>query len=63
LSFLTIFFAAFTGAIIGIVLIAMQKDRTLQAKIPFGIFLGIGAIISLLFGDAIITWYVNSFVP
>jgi leader peptidase (prepilin peptidase) / N-methyltransferase len=63
LSFLTIFFAAFTGAIVGIVFIAMQKDRTMQARIPFGIFLGIGAIVCLLFGDAIIAWYVNSFVP
>ncbi len=29
--------------------------------LPFGIFLGIGAIVSLLFGHRIIEWYASQF--
>jgi Type II secretory pathway, prepilin signal peptidase PulO and related peptidases len=63
LTFLTIFLAAFTGAAAGLLVIAKQKDRDLQTQIPFGIFLGIGAIVALLFGEKIIAWYVQSFMP
>ena len=63
LAFLSIFMGAFSGAVIGLIVISRQKDRTLQTLIPFGIFLGIGSIISLLFGDAIINWYFETFVP
>ncbi|MEO8648030.1 MAG: A24 family peptidase, partial [Acidobacteriota bacterium] len=62
LSFLAIFIAAFAGALIGIVVIARQKNKDLQAQIPFGIFLGIGSIASLLFGERLIAWYINSFM-
>lgn len=63
LSFLAIFFGAFAGAVIGSVVIARQKDKDMQTQIPFGIFLGIGSIISLLFGEKIIGWYVDTFLP
>lgn len=63
LAFLSIFLGAFSGAIIGIIVISRQKDKTLQTLIPFGIFLGIGSIIALLFGDSLITWYFETFVP
>lgn len=63
LTFLTIFLGAFTGAIAGILVMAKQKDKDLQAQIPFGIFLGIGSIIALLFGETIIRWYLETFVP
>ena len=62
LSLLTIFAGAFAGALIGIVILSRQKDKTLQAQIPFGIFLGTGAIISLLFGERMIAWYLASFM-
>ena len=62
LTVLTIFIGAFAGALIGIVLIMRQKDKTLQTQIPFGIFLGIGAVVSLLFGEQLVTWYLSSFV-
>ena len=51
LTILTIFIGAFTGAVAGIAVIARQKDKDLQTQIPFGIFLGIGSIIAILFGD------------
>ncbi len=62
LTFLSIFIGAFTGAIAGIIFIYTQKDKDLQAQIPFGIFLGLGSIISLLFGEKLINWYLTAFV-
>lgn len=63
LSLLAIFFGAFAGAIVGSAVIARQKERDMQTQIPFGIFLGIGSIISFLFGEAAIRWYINTFLP
>lgn len=63
LTLLTIFLSAFFGAVIGMAVIARQKDKDLQTQIPFGIFLGMGAIASLLFGERMIAWYIATFVP
>ena len=62
LTVLTIFIGAFAGALIGIAVIMRQKDKNFQAQIPFGIFLGTGAVVALLFGERLITWYLSSFV-
>ena len=62
LTVLTIFLGAFAGALIGIVLVLKEKDRNLQTQLPFGIFLGIGSIVAILFGDRLIAWYLTSFV-
>ncbi len=62
LTLLSIFLGAFSGAVIGIIVIARQKDKDFQTQIPFGIFLGIGSILALTFGDRIISWYLQSFV-
>ncbi len=62
LTILTIFIGAFTGALAGIILISRQKDKDMQTQIPFGIFLGIGSIVALLFGDQMIAWYLDRFV-
>ncbi len=63
LTFLSIFIGALTGAIAGIILISRQKDKNMQAQIPFGIFLGIGSIIALLFGEYLVGWYLENFIP
>ncbi len=63
LTLLSIFLGAFSGAIVGVFLIARQKDKDLQTQIPFGIFLGIGSIVALLFGEQLIRWYLLMFVP
>lgn len=63
LSFLSIFVAAFAGAVIGVAVIARQKNKDLQTQIPFGIFLGIGSVAALLFGERLIGWYVQTFIP
>jgi leader peptidase (prepilin peptidase)/N-methyltransferase len=62
LTILTIFIGAFTGAIIGGVVVMRQKDKDFQTQIPFGIFLGIGSVVALLFGDRMIAWYLEKFV-
>ncbi len=63
LVFLSIFIGAFTGAIAGIFVIFGQKEKDFQAQIPFGIFLGIGSIVALLFGEQLINWYITNFIP
>lgn len=63
LSFLSIFVAAFAGAVIGVAVVARQKNKDLQTQIPFGIFLGIGSVAALLFGERLIGWYVQTFIP
>jgi len=61
LTFLSIFLGAFTGALAGIIVIYTQKEKDFQAQIPFGIFLGLGSIIALLFGEQMIAWYLGTF--
>ena len=62
LTLLSVFLGAFSGALIGIIVVLRQKDRDLQTQIPFGIFLGIGSIVSMLFGERLISWYLSTFV-
>ncbi len=62
LTALTIFIGAFTGALAGVIVLSKQKDKDFQTQIPFGIFLGIGAIAALLFGDRMIAWYLDRFM-
>ncbi|MEP6946600.1 MAG: prepilin peptidase [Acidobacteriota bacterium] len=62
LTILTIFVGAFTGAIVGVSMILVRKDRDMQTQIPFGIFLGIGSFIAMLFGEQMIAWYLDRFM-
>jgi len=62
LTFLAIFFGAFAGAIVGSIYVARQKDKDMQAQIPFGIFLGIGSIVAFVVGERLINWYVTTFI-
>ena len=62
LSFVAIFFGAFAGAVIGSIFVARQKDKDMQTQIPFGIFLGIGSILALFFGEQLIGWYITTFL-
>jgi|SRR5215472_486063 len=61
LTILTILLAALTGSIAGLMIMARRGSRNLQMMLPFGIFLGIGSIVSLLLGSRIITWYASKF--
>lgn len=61
LTIFTIFVGVLTGSIIGVVLMARQRERNMQMLLPFGIFLGLGAIGALLFGSQIVGWYAGQF--
>lgn len=57
LTILNIFLGVLSGSLIGIGLMLRQGKRDMQMLLPFGVFLGIGAIAALLFGTQIIDWY------
>ena len=61
LTIFTIFVGVLTGSIMGVVLMARQRERNMQMLLPFGIFLGLGAIAALLFGSQIVGWYAGQF--
>lgn len=46
----------FIGSIVGILLILAGKKK-LGSKLPMGVFLSIGLLIALFFGNGIIKWY------
>src|SRR5215813_3374251 len=53
LTLLTIFLASLIGSIIGVILM-LVRGRDMQMKIPFGVFLGPAAILSLFIGQPLI---------
>lgn len=57
-SLLALFLAYVSGALIGLILIA-SKRLNLKSQVPFGTFLSAGAVISLLYGDRILSWYLG----
>ncbi|MBD0327597.1 MAG: prepilin peptidase [Pyrinomonadaceae bacterium] len=61
LTVLTIFLGVVTASLTGILLMLKRGERNMQMMLPFGIFLGIGSIIALLFGTRIISWYAGQF--
>lgn len=61
LTILTIFVGVLTGSIIGMFMMVRSGQRNMQMLLPFGIFLGLGAIAALLFGVPIVEWYAGQF--
>ncbi len=53
---ITILVACLTGSAVGITLIALRR-LTRRQHIPFGPFLGLGAVVALFWGDRLIGWY------
>jgi len=49
------------GAALGLILISQQRKKW-QSRIALGPFLALGAIITLIWGEAIINWYLNLFI-
>jgi len=56
-----LFLAFFFGAIIGLILMVLEK-KNLKSEIPFGPFLIVGTFIALLWGEQIVRWYMNLFL-
>jgi prepilin signal peptidase PulO-like enzyme (type II secretory pathway) len=50
-----------TGSVAGVAVMLRSKERDMQMMLPFGIFLGVGSLVGLFFGTAIIDWYVAKF--
>ena len=61
LTILTIFVGVLSGSLVGIALMARQRERDMQMLLPFGVFLGLGSIAALLFGAQIVAWYAGQF--
>ncbi|MEO5358812.1 MAG: prepilin peptidase [Nitrospirota bacterium] len=57
-TLLTIFIGSFVGSVYGISLMIF-KGKGRKAKIPFGPFLSLGAVVSLFYGREIIAYYLN----
>jgi len=53
---LTILLSSLIGSITGII-VMVAKGKDFKYAIPFGPFLSLGAVISLFYGEKIITWY------
>lgn len=61
LTILTIFVGVSTGSVAGVFLMARQREKNMQMLLPFGVFLGLGAIAALLFGGPLVEWYAGQF--
>ena len=46
------------GGVVGVYLL-LAKKKTLKSQMPLGTFLSVGAIAALLWGEVIISWYLN----
>ena len=56
----TLVLSSFSGALIGVGLIAMQRGG-MRLALPFGTFLALGAVAAMLAGEPLITWYAGFF--
>ena len=52
----TLFFGALSGSVVGLALMR-RGSVDMRSKLPFGVFLALGGIIALFFGDALVAWY------
>lgn len=52
--------AYFIGALVGVILLVTNRKKW-SSKLPLGVFLAIGALISLFSGDQIAAWYLGLF--
>jgi leader peptidase (prepilin peptidase)/N-methyltransferase len=58
---LTLVLASFSGALVGIAMIATSRGG-MRYALPFGTFLAVGAVVAMLAGDQILAWYLG-FLP
>jgi leader peptidase (prepilin peptidase)/N-methyltransferase len=57
-TIISLFLGFFLGALTGIILI-MTKIKKREDAIPFGPFIALGSIITLLWGEKILSWYLG----
>jgi len=52
----TLVLSSFSGALIGVLLLSLQKGG-MKYALPFGTFLSIGALIAMFVGEPLMAWY------
>jgi leader peptidase (prepilin peptidase)/N-methyltransferase len=52
----TLVLSSFSGALIGVALIAAQRGG-MKLALPFGTFLAIGAAVAMFAGEPLVNWY------
>ena len=62
LTLLTILLGSVVGSIIGIAVIRLS-GKSRHYELPFGTFLGAGAIVAVLYGNEIVRLYLDNFFP
>ena len=58
LMLLTLVLSSFIGSIAGLVVIVLKRGD-MKYALPFGTFLAVGALVSAVVGDRIVTWYAS----
>jgi leader peptidase (prepilin peptidase)/N-methyltransferase len=58
LMILTLVLASFAGSLVGIGLLASGRGG-MQAALPFGTFLALGALAAAVVGEPVLTWYLS----
>ena len=56
LMLLTLVLASFAGSLVGVLMLATGKGG-MQAALPFGTFLALGAVVAAVAGDVMLAWY------
>jgi len=52
----TLVFASFSGAFIGLLMMALQRGG-MKYALPFGTFLALGALLAMFAGEPLVAWY------
>jgi leader peptidase (prepilin peptidase)/N-methyltransferase len=55
---LVLFVASLTGAVVGVAIASAGKG-SMKTRLPFGTFLAVAALLSSLWGEPVISWYVG----
>jgi leader peptidase (prepilin peptidase)/N-methyltransferase len=55
----TILCSSFIGSLVGVTLMLISSQADSKYAVPFGPFLSLGAILYVLVGEALISWYVG----
>jgi leader peptidase (prepilin peptidase)/N-methyltransferase len=58
LMLLTLVLSSFIGSIVGVAMIVLKRGD-MKYALPFGTFLAVGALVSAVAGDHIVTWYAS----
>ena len=58
LMILTLVLASFAGSLVGVALIASKRGG-MQAALPFGTFLALGALVAAIAGEPMLAWYLS----